>query len=152
MTLDQWLMKFDPSQFSLTVLVFMLTIAFIIVMWRKIIPFYIEKKWPADLEMQRLRIQEEVKVRQDAIAEQRLMREAVEKLNVVAGQQMLLLNQHDMTARSGIENLMEMITLLLQKNGIDTSKFATQGDQTIQLLAKTFNTMATATKNEGAAS
>ena len=41
LTLDQWLLKFDPANLSVTVLVFILLVTAILFVWTKFWPWYV---------------------------------------------------------------------------------------------------------------
>ena len=43
LTLDQWLLRFDPANLSVTVLVFIVLVTAILFLWTKFWPWYIEQ-------------------------------------------------------------------------------------------------------------
>jgi len=103
-------------------------VGFLFVIWvirSRAIPFYTDKKWPADQALREKRIQAEIEARRDELTEARLMRQALEKQNAVSERLALLVEQHDQKAGAGIENIIGLLRLVLEKQGGDPATIQT---------------------------
>ncbi len=120
--MEQWIVQWKPTDFSFTLFVFVILYATIFVLWRKIVPYLLEVKWPADQALREKRIQAEIEARRDDLNETRLMRQALEKLNTVASNLMLLIQQHDLKAETGFGNVVGLLHLVLEKQGVEPSE------------------------------
>jgi hypothetical protein len=59
--LDQWLLKFDPANFSFTVFVFIILVSVILFFWLKFWPWWTQIAWPARQKMELTRMEFEAK-------------------------------------------------------------------------------------------
>ena len=137
MTLDQWLLKWDPTNFSFTVLVYVLVVSALIILWSKVLPYFINKRWPNEDALREKRATADIEARKDEIAETRLMRQALERQNAVSERMAILIEQHDVTARMGIDNIIGLLRIVLEKQGVEPSQVAA--------IIKSQNTEASAT-------
>lgn len=88
-TLDQWLLQLNPSQASLSALVWIGFIFLCVFIWKNLWPFFIQSYWPHQVEMHKARVEER---RQEAMMQasiQTTMRDALVEIKVLAAQQML---------------------------------------------------------------
>jgi hypothetical protein len=119
-----WLFKWDPTNFSFTMLFYLLVLAAIAILWFKLIPDYLKNERPHQRELRMKRLQADIDVKKDEVNEQRLMRQALEKQNSVAERIALLIEHHDIAARSGINDIMSLLRIVLQKQGVSPSEIA----------------------------
>ncbi len=120
--IEQWIVQWKPTDFSFTLFVFVILIATIFILLRKIVPYLLDTKWPADQALREKRIQADIEARRDELNETRLMRQALEKLNTVASNLMLLIEQHDLKAETGFGNVISLLHLVLEKQGVEPSE------------------------------
>lgn len=112
------------------------------IIWKKLLPFLTEKKWPADQALKEKRIQAEIEARRDELTEARLMRQALEKQNAVSERLALLVEQHDEKAMTGHQNTIGLLRLVLEKQGVDPAavqaviKAKADGNQAIESLVQ----------------
>ncbi len=121
-SIEQWIIQWKPTDFSFTLFVFAILFATIFILWRKIVPYLIDTKWPGDQALREKRIQADIEARRDDLNETRLMRQALEKLNTVASNLMLLIEQHDLKAETGFGNVTSLLHLILEKQGVEPSE------------------------------
>ena len=69
-----WLTQWRPTDFSFTAPVFIAFITFLWVLVRRVLPFYFEKKWPADQALKEKRVQAELEIHRSELGETCLMR------------------------------------------------------------------------------
>ncbi len=124
MSFDQWLLSFKPVDFSFTVLVYLFVVSVIAVLWFKIIPWYIKEERPFQREQRAKRVQAEIELKRDELAEQRLMRQALERIGSVSDKISLMLELHDKTARAGIDQILSLLRIVLEKQGVSAAEIA----------------------------
>jgi len=109
--------------------------------WRRLLPFYTDKKWPADQALKEKRLQAEITARQDELTESRLMSQALERRNAVSERLAFLVEQHDEKAGTGIANIIGLLRLVLEKQGVAATiqsviKAQSNGNQAVQTLVQ----------------
>jgi hypothetical protein len=118
-----WLIKAGGlSQLGLTGFVYLWSFFAIIVLWKRVIPYYVDKKWPAEQAVRDKRALAEIEMKKLETENQRLMRDAVDGLRNLQGQMMLLLDQHDMYAKQGIASIERLLAVVLEKQGVQPSE------------------------------
>ena len=86
MTLDQWLLRFDPANLSVTVLVFIVLVTAILFVWTKFWPWYITQAWPARQKMDQTRLEIEAHQEQSRLEVMTGIRDTLIELKVLVGQ------------------------------------------------------------------
>ncbi len=122
LSIEQWITQWKPTDLSFTLFVFVILFTTVFILLRKIVPYLIDTKWPADQSLREKRIQAEIEARRDDLTETRLMRQALEKLNTVASNLLLLIQQHDLKAETGFGNTTSLLHLILEKQGVDPTE------------------------------
>ncbi len=106
------------TQLGFAGLVFAIVGFVFVIFWKKLIPFYTEKKWPAEHALKVKRIEAEIEARKAEVEETRLMRMALEKMSTVGERQNLLIQQHDEKAGTAAENIVGLLRILLEKQQV----------------------------------
>lgn len=118
-----WLIKQGAlGQLGVTGLVYLIVVFAIVVLWRRIIPFYVNVRWPAEMAIREKRALAEIKAKEMEAENSRLMRDAIDALRNLQGQMMLLLDQHDTSARAGIDSIERLLAVVLEKQGLQPSE------------------------------
>jgi hypothetical protein len=117
-----WLAKMDPGQFSLSTLVWAVVVFLGLFTWKKAWPWYIEQGWPDFVRGRDARLAAEAKREQDNLDALRKVADALIEIKVVVGQQLIMIQQHDQTARAGIANMVDLQTQALEKMGVSVPK------------------------------
>lgn len=136
---QQMIARLDPVNFSFTVMTFLIIVTFLAVMWFKVIPWYIQEERPFQRELRAKREQANIELKREELAEQRLMRQALERLGSVSDKISLMLELHDKTARSGIDQILALLRIVLEKQGVpasDVARYLQAPDETSPLRAK----------------
>lgn len=137
--LTPFLQKIDPVNFSFTVLVYVIVVSVILIIWFKLIPWYIKEERPFQRELRAKRVQAEFELKRDELSEQRLMRQALERIGSVSDKISLMLELHDKTTARGTDQILALIRIVLEKQGVAASEIAKflaePGDPNSQALA-----------------
>lgn len=130
--LGTFLSKINPTDFSFTVMAFLIVIFVIMAGWFKLIPWYIHEERPAQRDLKAKRVQAELEIKRDELAETRLMRQTLERIGSVSDKISLMIDLHDKQARGGIDQILGLLRIVLEKQGVQASeitKFLNAPDQ-----------------------
>jgi hypothetical protein len=120
-----WMQKWDPTNFSFTVLVYIVVMAIIAILWTKVVPDYFNKERPFQRDLKLKRLQADIDLKTAEVVEQAKMRQAMEQLGLVAGKIALLVESHRDENRSGMDNVQALIRIVLEKQGVKATEIAT---------------------------
>lgn len=142
---DQFIQKISPTDFSFTVMAFMIVTFLVLAAWFKLIPWYIKEERPAQRDLKVKRVQAEIELKRDELQEQRLMRQTLERIGSVNDRVALLLELHDKTDRSSFDQILGLLRIVLEKQGVqasEISRFMTAPDENQVVLKRLADALA----------
>jgi hypothetical protein len=87
LTLEQWLLRWDPTNFSFTALVFVVLVATILFLWLKWWPWYTKEAWPAKQRADQIRMEHEARQEETRLTVMAGIRDTLIELKILVGQQ-----------------------------------------------------------------
>ena len=86
MSIDQWLLKFDPANFSFSVLVFIILVSSICFIFTRFWPWYTKEYFPARQKAELQRLDVEARQEQTRLDVMAAIRDALVELKVLVSQ------------------------------------------------------------------
>lgn len=136
---SQFWAKMTPTEFSFTVMAFMVVSSAIYAIVFRWFPDFIKAELPARRELRKMKAQADADFRREELAEQRLMRQTLDRIGGVNDRIALLLELHDKQARSGIDQILALLRIVLEKQGVATSeieRFVREPNSANEVVAK----------------
>ncbi len=93
MTLDQWLLKWDPTNFSFTALVFVVLVSSILFLWLRWWPWFTKEAWPARQQAEQHRLEIITRQEEAQLAVIAGIRDTLIELKILVGQQGAMLER-----------------------------------------------------------
>jgi len=107
--IDQLIAKLDPSQFTLTMLIYGVFITFVLFLWFKWWPWYTKEYWPARVERDKQREINRVEAERESRALITSVRDMAAEIKTLTQQWVLLHRTHDEDTRRNQQAIMEQI-------------------------------------------